>query len=377
MRLLHTGDLHLDSAFSSFGHKDAESYREYGRTLLKNIFECAKHEKCEMILIAGDLFDSKFVSPDTRALFVSLVRNADIPVLIAPGNHDPYTENSFYSLMKKEAIENLYLFESSRLQFFDFDSLRVRVFGYAFTSSVLSESPLLTGGKGFPEDNGYLRLLCAHADLSSPISRYAPISLTELVRFGFAYSALGHIHNRAEKEDTDGRVRYCGFAEGRSFDELGEGGVFIVDVDELECTVSRRVLSSRAFFVESLDMPSDVGLAEERIRELVRAKDYSEGVNLRIELTGTAEPYEVKRLTERVDELCEELGLESLELIDSTLPLYDGSYLERDVTLRGEVYRALIPQLTSADESERRQALLALKIALAAIDGGNVFDVAK
>ena len=104
MRILHTGDLHLDSAFSSFGKKDAEQYRELGRELLKNIFDCAKHEKCQMILVAGDLFDSKFVSNDTRALFVSLVRNADMPVVIAPGNHDPYSENSFYALVEKEDI---------------------------------------------------------------------------------------------------------------------------------------------------------------------------------------------------------------------------------------------------------------------------------
>ena len=63
--------------------------------------------------------------------------------------------------------------------------------------------------------------------------------------------------------------------------------------------------------------------------------------------------------------------------MDSTLPVYDGSYLEKDVTVRGEIYRKLMPKLVSADAEERRQALLALKIALTAIDGGNVFDVAK
>ena len=70
------------------------------------------------------------------------------------------------------------------MQIFDFDELRVRVFGYAFTSPIINESPLLSAR--MPEDNGYLKLLCAHADMSSPLSRYAPISLAELARFGFA-----------------------------------------------------------------------------------------------------------------------------------------------------------------------------------------------
>ena len=292
MRILHTGDLHLDSAFSSFAQRDAEQYRELGRTLLKNIFECAKREKCQMMLISGDLFDSKFVSNDTRALFVSLVKDAGIPIVISPGNHDPYGENSFYSLIEKEKLDSLYVFNSPELQIFDFDELRVRVFGYAFTSPILNENPLSRAK--LPEDNGYLKLLCAHADVSSPLSRYAPISLAELSRFGFAYSALGHIHNREEKEDAEGRIRYCGFAEGRSFDELGEGGIYIVDVDEISCEVKRVTLSSRAFFADEF-----VVLAEgsfEKLCSYLKSRGYPKGTYLRLTLLGTADSQTVKAL---------------------------------------------------------------------------------
>ena len=69
MRILHTGDLHLDSPFCAYGQKDADKQREAGRELLRRIFDCAKDEKCEMILIAGDLFDSRFVTPESAELF--------------------------------------------------------------------------------------------------------------------------------------------------------------------------------------------------------------------------------------------------------------------------------------------------------------------
>ena len=372
MRILHTGDLHLDSAFSSFGAKDAEKYRELGRTLLKNIFECASCEKCQMILIAGDLFDSRFVSNDTRALFVSLVRSAHIPVVIAPGNHDSFSENSFYANIQKENIDNLFIFNASESQFFDFDELRVRVVGYAFTSSVLNENPLLKAEK--LEDNGYLKLLCAHADISSPLSRYAPISYTELSRFGFAYSALGHIHNQ-NYEDMSSRIQYCGFAEGRSFDELGEGGVLVADVDEVECNVKRIKLSSRAFYVENFNLGKHAESFEENICNFILGKKFHENSYLRLNILGSADAQTVKDLKIAKDRIAERTGLEYLEIIDSTLPLFDGKYLEKDVTIRGEVYRALLPKLTSADPEEKRQAILALKIALAAIDSNNVFDV--
>lgn len=375
MRILHTADLHLDSGFSSFGKKDAEQYREFGRELLKNIFDCAKHEECQMILISGDLFDSKFVSNDTRMLFVSLVRNAKIPVVISPGNHDPYSENSFYAIIDKESIDNLYIFSANELQIFDFDELRVRVFGYAFNSPILNESPLLNAR--LPEDNGYLKLLCAHADMSSPLSRYAPISLAELSRFGFAYSALGHIHNRDEKEDSEGRVRYSGFAEGRSFDEIGDGGVFIVDVDEISCKVKKIILSSRAFYIDEFNLSSIGDDIKDKLCAYLKCKNYSSGTYLRLSLTGTAEPQSIKSIKNEnvIEDIRNCVGLEYLEIEDSTLPLYDGKYLEKDVTVRGEIYRMLLPSLTSADAKERKKAMTALKIALSAIDGNSVFDV--
>ena len=373
MRILHTGDLHLDSAFSAFAQKEAEEYRELGRNLLKNIFECAKHEQCQMILIAGDLFDAKFVSNDTRAQFVSLVKGAGIPVVISPGNHDPYSENSFYSSVQKEDIENLYIFNAPELQVFDFDELRTRVFGYAFVSPILNENPLFTAN--IPEDNGYLKLFCGHADMSSPISRYAPISLAELSRFGFAYSALGHIHNREEKEDPAGRIRYCGFAEGRSFDELGEGGVFVVDVDEDSCEARRIVLSSRAFFAAEVMIPADAEGVVARICNAIKSKQYPSGAHLRLTLTGTADAQTVKEIKNSQNAICSATGLEYIEIEDTTLPIYDGKYLEKDVTVRGEIYRTLLPKLTSTDSAERKRAVLALKIALAAIDGNSVFDV--
>ena len=372
MRILHTGDLHLDSAFSSFGKKDAEQYRELGRELFKNIFDCAKHEKCQMILVAGDLFDSKFVSNDTRSLFISLVKGIDIPVVIAPGNHDPYSENSFYALIEKEDIDNLYIFSTSELQIFDFDELRVRVFGYAFTSPIMNESPLLTAE--MPEDNGYLKIFCAHTDLDSPLSRYAPISLSEISRFGFAYSALGHIHNRDEKEDVEGRIRYCGFAEGRSFDEIGEGGIFIVDVDERSCDARKIDISSRAFYIDEFNVSSDHPYMVEELCTYLSEKNYPNGTYLRLILTGMADRQTVKDIKGSVEEIRESAQLEYLEIEDSTLPILDGKYLEKDVTVRGEVYRTLLPSLTSANAEERRRAILALKIALAAIDSNNIFD---
>ncbi len=376
MRLLHTGDLHLDSAFCSYGAKDAENQREAGRDLLRRIFECAKNESCDMMLIAGDLFDSKFVTPESAELFCSLVEKYDIPVVLSPGNHDFYFENSFYTKAQKRLGDRFTLFTSSEMQMFDFDELGVRVFGYAFTGISLLQSPL--DSFDTVEENGYIKLLCAHADITSPVSRYAPLTLSQLQKADFDYVALGHVHNRANESFLDGRVHYCGFAQGRSFDELGEGGVWIVDVDKDSFNCERKILSTESFYMLENEMPKcdDEASLSRELCELIKSKAYPNGAHLRMILTGIV-AQNLSLDASLVDGIVKETGISYLEIIDETLPLLDGEYLERDSTLRGELYRTLLPKLSSADPEERAIAIKALQIGLAAIDGKNIFGASN
>ena len=68
MKILHTADLHLDSAFCGGGETLSQSRRARQREVFKKIFELAVSENCDMVLIAGDLFDTSFVTPETRTL---------------------------------------------------------------------------------------------------------------------------------------------------------------------------------------------------------------------------------------------------------------------------------------------------------------------
>ena len=370
MRFLHTGDLHLDSAFCSYGARDAARQREDGRRLLARVFDTARAENCQMMLIAGDLFDSRFVSPETAELFCNLVKESGIPVVVSPGNHDPYTENSFYAKVSATLEDKLYVFSSPELQVFDIDSLRVRVFGYGFTSGALAEDPLVSAS--VPEDNGYLKIFCGHGEVDNPVSRYAPITSAELKEMGFAYSALGHVHSAPE---IDERIRYSGFGEGRAFDEIGEGGVWIVDIDGENFTCERKILSQRAFYIRRAEVcPSDSRSdIEDKICALcedVKGKN----AFLRLELYGTADEGEIRAVMQNASELCAKAGIEYVEIEDGTMPYLDGEYLERDTTVRGELYRVLRPKLMSGDATERATALKALRIGLAAIDGKNIFS---
>lgn len=370
MKFLHTGDLHLDSAFASVGVLTADARRAEQRDVLRRVFDCAREERCDLILIAGDLFDSIYVTPETKRFVGDLFASSPCPVVIAPGNHDPHGEGSFYRC--EELPEQVYVFDSYNLQCFTFEHLKTKVFGYAFTSAALSRSPL--SGEPPVGEDGYLHLLCAHADLASPVSRYAPVTVGDIVSFGIDYAALGHIHQPPEPQRVGStEIRYCGFVEGRSFDELGEGGVWIVslDVGEKPC-VERRILSRQRY--EEAQMSVDGCDSQNELMgrtvSLLNTFSAQQKTHLRLTLTGSADPEWISRLMSDVQMYRH--GLASLTVCNETVPVLDGAALQKDVTLRGALYRTLYMSLIDDDPETRQTAARALQIGLAAIEGRSI-----
>ncbi len=370
MRILHTGDLHLDSPFCSVDVLTSDKRRALQRDTLRRIFELAKNEKCDMILISGDLFDGSYVTPETSDFVCSLFASVDMPIVISPGNHDPYVNGSFYK--SASFSENVYIFSSSELQCFDFPELHACVYGYAFTSPSLTANPLMY--KAPSDSEGYTRLLCAHADLSSVLSRYAPITVPDILGLGVRYAALGHIHTRYDEEMTGlSHIRYCGFAEGRSFDEIGDGGVFIVDIEEdMPISVKRHIVSKQKYEICEIDVSLIASRSEliSKIASVVENELANGCTDLRICLVGSAERETLYYLSDV--ERTVKGRLTSIEIKDLTLPVENIAELKADITLRGEFYRALLSGLNDENPGVREKNILALQIGLAAIDGRRI-----
>ena len=368
MRFLHTGDLHLDSPFCRVGSVAAEERRARQREILKNIFEVAEEKECKLMLISGDLFDGGFVSRESAELFCRLVKDFACPVVVSAGNHDPYTNSSFWA--KSDLPENLFVFSSDKLSVLSFPELSLDVLGYSFTSGVVSESPIAKAEEIPSSDAGVCRLLCAHGDFGVPISRYAPLTESDIDRLCVSYAALGHIHKRSTYTTPGGApVVYCGFAEGRSFDECGEGGVVIGDIEDGKVSFEWLKISESIYDVAELDLSdiSDRAELENKIESFIESKGYGGKDYLRLILCGafdSGELYDVEAIEKKFSD-----RLSFLEIRDETIPVPSAEYLERDMTIRGELYRILLPMLNSEDRAERARAVRALSIGLSAIDG--------
>lgn len=369
-KILHCGDLHLDSPFSGMSHEQSEQRRRELRDTFTYMMNYAQSENVDLVLIAGDLFDCGFVHKDTLALLCARFSALACPVVISPGNHDPYTADSLYASGKLP--ENVHVFREAKPSRIDLPAIGISVTGYAFESDRMEANPLEEPCLLHPAN---INLLVGHADLGAPLSKYAPIPLKSLEKSGFAYAALGHVH-LPQKPIRVGKTTaaYCGFAEGRGFDETGFGGARLVTVERtdhgIDVTTKRLSFAKRRYMIEQVEADGaerDEDVAG-RILACIHGQGYGKETALRVILRGSV-ALDYTPDTRCLEELCgEELYL--LQVRDMTVPVFDAAFLREDKTIRGALYRALEEKLNSDDERERKTAALALQYGLKALDGG-------
>ncbi len=371
LKLIHTGDLHLDSPLSSVSPELSEKLRSAGLRSFTELMKYAKAEEVDAVLIAGDLFDGAYATKATVDTVAAAIDDFGGPVFISPGNHDPYTPTGVYA--PGRFPENAYIFTEETLTRIDLPKLGLSVLGYAFISDSLGHSPLSDRERALPHQ-GRVNVLCAHADITSPISKYAPITDSDLAASGCVYAALGHIHNPPE-DRVIGKTytAYSGFLYGRSYDEQGFGGARLVTLDGDRVTVERISFSKHRYLSLSLDI---TGATSDRdvvasAEALVKREGLGRETSLCLTLEGAVAPeYTPSGATVDGDSL----GLCSLKLKDRTLPIYDAEYLGGEISLRGEVYRTLLPLLQNGSIEDRARAAEALRIALSALAGRNILE---
>ena len=88
IKFLHTADLHLDAPFAALSPEQAAARRQEQRELLTELAEAANTHDCDLVLLAGDLFDSAGASDETLLALRRALASIRAPVFISPGNHD-------------------------------------------------------------------------------------------------------------------------------------------------------------------------------------------------------------------------------------------------------------------------------------------------
>ena len=221
VKVLHAADFHLDSAFGALPEEKARLRRRESRGIPARLVEWANDHGAQLMLLAGDLFDSDNLYGQTAQELADALGRFRGRVFIAPGNHDFYAAHGPWGAAVWP--ENVHIFTSGRPVCVDEPELGCAVWGAAFTAAEEADGSALTAVRC--PDDGRTHLMVLHADLSAPDSRYRPITPAQIGETGLSYLALGHTHAFSGVLHA-GRTTfaYPGCPEGRGFDELGEKG---------------------------------------------------------------------------------------------------------------------------------------------------------
>src|SRR4029079_14077101 len=106
LRLLHTADVHLGARHADLGEQ-AAAQRERQFASFKAAVDLAISESVDVVLVAGDLFDSNTQpkrSVERVAAELKRLVDARIRTVIIPGTHDVYDRASLYRVHDLEAL---------------------------------------------------------------------------------------------------------------------------------------------------------------------------------------------------------------------------------------------------------------------------------
>lgn len=399
LRFMQISDLHLDSSMAGGrlglpAEKRDRINQDMARALVRAV-NMAREAEVDAILIPGDAWDDESVSLATAAHFFDvLAKAAPIPVIIAPGNHDPYYVFSYYNpafyLDKTGHAHppNVTIFNSPRIERVQVPQLPgVYFYGCCFTENRPRRERILQGIKAGPEDG--LHVLLLHGGQDDGVApnpdalATAPFTAEELLACGFDYTALGHYHRYSDVRDSRGAIRaaYGGIPVARGLDETGDhfilfgevepggvradGGLIQEYVDvrhvkRLPVTVDRGVLST--FELES------------RISDALREAGVTADDMVYVELQGYTHP-DVSTFAvdpEWCARQCFHLAIDQSALTPDYGDLNEDAASDKHV--EGRFNQRMLELLSSAEGDEKRERLvrMARTIGLDALRGREV-----
>ena len=394
VRLIHTADLHLDSAFSSrFSKEEAEERRRNLLIAWNKLLQYGIERKVQAILISGDLFDSPVVSRSTMEIFLSSIRkNPEISFFYLRGNHD--TKNTFrfrddlpknlflfskegkkYRLKEKLVLLGQEFYGTERRSEFPEESygteslLELQEEPEELVEEELVEEELLSPSSSEDavqsiwnlkeEDCNILMLHGALREGGFEVQNEQGISLKQLSRYPIHYLALGHIHKREEGKYGSLYYIYPGCLQGRGFDEEGEKGFYYLEIEEETKEIKAEFvpLKEGAFRIVTIFLSEEDGTldAEEKIRESLKKEGVDAKDSLRIILKGEKRAGEERNLRYLEKQLEEEYAY--IEIKEETkLKLRQEEFIH-EKGLKGEFLR-MVSESESLSEEEKEKLMI-------------------
>ena len=340
MRLIHCSDLHLDSRMeSNLTPAQARMRKAEIIGTFTRMIAWAKENQVDAVLVAGDLFDTGRVTAKTTDLVLDAIANAEqIQFFYLKGNHDESRD----VLADRTLPENLRTFDGGwtryRIGHVTIAGLELNRDNWAGMYDSLTLHP---------ED---VNIVMLHGQESTQPGEEL-IAIPGLRGKHIDYLALGHIHSSREAElDDRGVYAYCGCLEGRGFDECGEKGFVLLDVDGGFVKTSFVPFATRTLWDVAVDITDLVTVTQLRTAMETAAAGISADDLVKFTLTGSFTPETQKDLDFLQGAMEERFWF--VKIRDESRFRIEPETYEHDASLKGEFIRLVM----ASDRSEEDKA---------------------
>ncbi|WP_405376647.1 exonuclease SbcCD subunit D [Pseudobutyrivibrio sp.] len=360
MRIIHCADLHLDSKMESNLDKDQALLRrsELIETY-ERMVEYAVANQVRAILIAGDLFDKTHIRKEVKRRVVEqIVAHPEIDFYYLKGNHD---RCDFMEAGIDEVPANFHMFTDTGWTSYTCDDVVI-------TGIEINSSNAATLPQSLVLDSANTNIVMLHGQQSDYDGKDgAEIVNTSSLKGKFIdYLALGHIHKYIFQQ-LDDRGVYCypGCLEGRGFDETGDKGFVLMEIEDGVITSEfipfalRRLHEIEVAVTADMDVQSVINKAKKLLDD-VDPQDM-----IKFVITGERE------LEDEIDIARFIRAFENkyffVKCYDRTKTLIDYASYQYDKSLKGEFVRLV--QSQDMDEDEKAKII---EIGIKAIMGEDI-----
>ena len=360
MKFVHIADMHFDSPFVNLSEKDimGDLRRLEQRKVFKKIIEYIKENNIKYFFISGDLYEHKYIKQSTIDYINKLFEEMpETNIYIAPGNHDPYTKNSYYN--KYNWSKNVKIFGPKVEKI---ETQDANIYGYGFDDFYCSDS----GVENIEiEQTEKLNILIIHGNIDGSTiedMQYNSMSKKMLEEKGFDYVALGHIHKKDYNTEENQKIVYPGSTISLGFDELGEHGMIVGDVEKNKLETQFIKLDDKQFTKRELNV--DNIYSKEELIEKINELEIEENNYVEIILIGNRN-FEINKY----DLIKYILNNNIIKIKDNTKIAYNLEKLENENTLKGLFIKEMNKKLKNAETEEEKEIIeKSIEIGLASLE---------
>jgi DNA repair exonuclease SbcCD nuclease subunit len=239
LKIFLTADIHLGMKFSGYPPQIQQGLISARFETLKKCVRIANENECDIFTVAGDLFDSIYVSHSDVIKASKIIEGFEgRTAAVLPGNHDFFSGAAadLWKIFQQSSGDNVLLLSEKRIYSLSEYGLNAAIYAAPCDAKHSDENRIGWIADSEKDSGVMFHIGIAHGTLEGTAAdiegNYYPMTLHKMMRCGLDCWLLGHVHKPYPHHPGAGdRVFYPGVPEPDGFDCSHEGGAWQLEIE--------------------------------------------------------------------------------------------------------------------------------------------------